>query len=281
MTVGRAPGTRPQGGPSEAPPTTHGRPTRLAGAPDPLTARAVAPMTARVPIQVIAHRGASGTCPENTLAAFRRAEALGAHMIELDVQLTRDREVVVLHDDTLERTTDGRGILGRWTLAEVRRLDAGSWFAPEFAGESVPTLAEVLEAVRLPMNVELKADGSPGLADRALAVVEEAGALGRVVFSSFDPSALLRLRGLTADAGLGVLWARRGLAPAIDFAKRVAARGLHLRKTLASPESLAAAREAGLVVRVWTVNEPREFAPLQAAGASGVFTDYPERFLLL
>jgi glycerophosphoryl diester phosphodiesterase len=238
-------------------------------------------MTARVPIEVIAHRGASGTCPENTLAAFRRAEALGAHMIELDVQLTRDREVVVLHDDTLERTTDGHGPLKRWTLAELRRLDAGSWFAPGFAGESVPSLAEVLDAVRLPVNVELKTDGAPGLVDRTLAVVEEAGALGRIVFSSFDPSALVRLRALTADADLGVLWARRRLAPAIDLAKRVAARGLHLRKTLASPKSIAAAREAGLSVRVWTVNEPREFAPLRAAGARGVFTDYPERFLLL
>jgi glycerophosphoryl diester phosphodiesterase len=238
-------------------------------------------MSARVPTQVIAHRGASGTCPENTLAAFRHAEALGAHMIELDVQLTRDGEVVVMHDDTLERTTDGRGPVGRWTLAELRRLDAGSWFAPEFAGEPVPTLAEVLRAVRLPVNVELKAGGGSGLVARTLAVVEEAGALARVVFSSFDPDALLRLRTLTADADLGVLWARRVLAPALDLARRVAARGLHLRKTLASPKSLAAAREAGLAIRVWTVNEPREFASLRAAGASGVFTDYPERFLLL
>ena len=238
-------------------------------------------MTAHVPIEVIAHRGASGTCPENTLAAFRRAEALGAHMIELDVQLTRDGEVVVMHDDTLERTTDGHGPVGRCTLAELRRLDAGSWFAVELAGERVPTLAEVLDVVRLPLNVELKAGGDTGLVARALAVVEDAGALGRVVFSSFDPEVLLRLRALTADADLGVLWTRPGLAPALDLARRVAARGLHLRKTAALPKSLAAAREAGLSIRLWTVNEPREFAPLQAAGATGVFTDYPERFLLL
>jgi glycerophosphoryl diester phosphodiesterase len=232
-------------------------------------------------VDVIAHRGASGTHPENTLAAFRRAEEVGAHMIELDVQLSRDGEVVVMHDDTLDRTTNGRGAVLAHSMAELRRLDAGAWFAPAFAGERVPTLAEVLDAVALPVNVELKAGGGAGLEARTLAVVEEARALERVVFSSFDPDALLRLRDLTADAELGVLWTRRALSTALALAQRVAARGLHLRKTAVSPEGLAAARESGLSVRVWTVNEPREFAHLKVAGAHGVFTDYPERFLLL
>jgi glycerophosphoryl diester phosphodiesterase len=234
-----------------------------------------------MPIEVIAHRGASGTRPENTLVAFRRAEEVGAHMIELDVQLTRDGEVVVMHDDTLDRTTDGRGAVVAHTLAEIRRLDAGQWFAPAFAGERVPTLADVLHAIRLPVNVELKAGGGLGLEARTLAVVQAAGALERVVFSSFDPDALLRMRTLTADAELAVLWTRRGLSPALDLVQRVAARGLHLRKTAVMPTGLAAVRETGLAIRVWTVNEPREFAPLRVAGASGVFTDYPERFLLL
>jgi glycerophosphoryl diester phosphodiesterase len=232
-----------------------------------------------MPTEVIAHRGASGTRPENTLAAFRRARELGAHMIELDVQLTRDGEVVVLHDGTVDRTTDGRGSVAALTMPEVRRLDAGSWFAREFAGEPVPTLAETLAAVALPFNVELKAGGGPELEARALAVVRAAGALDRVVFSSFDPDSLVRLRALTADAELAVLWTSRVVQPAIELAKRVAARGLHLRKTAVSPGSLAAAREIGLSIRVWTVNEPKEFAPLAALGATAVFTDYPERFL--
>jgi len=234
-----------------------------------------------MPIEVIAHRGASGTRPENTLAAFRRAEELGAHMIELDVQLTRDGEVVVMHDDTLDRTTDGRGAVVAHTLAELRRLDAGRWFGEAFAGERVPTLAEVLSEVRLPINVELKAGGGLGLEARTLAVVREAGALERIVFSSFDPDALLHLRSLTADAELAVLWTRRALSAALELAKRVDARGLHLRKTAVASPTLAAVRETGLAIRVWTVNEPREFGPLRVAGASGVFTDYPERFLLL
>src|SRR6516162_9968344 len=126
---------------------------------------------------VIAHRGASGTCPENTLAAFRRAEALGAHMIELDVQLSRDGEVVVMHDWTLARTTSGRGRVGARTAAELHALDAGSWFSQAFAGEPVPSLREVLAATGLPVNVELKSRGDDGLEARALAVVAEAGAL--------------------------------------------------------------------------------------------------------
>ena len=230
-------------------------------------------------LQVIAHRGASGTRPENTLVAFRRAAAFGAHMIELDVQLTRDGEVIVLHDDTLDRTSDGLGPVGAWDLAALRRLDAGSWFGPAFRGEPIPTLAEVLAAVDLPVNVELKAGGGVGLEERTLAVVLAAGALDLIVFSSFDAGALARLRALTADADLAVLWTRKAVSLALGLAKRVAATALHLRKTAASPEGLAAARDAGLSVRVWTVNEPKEFARLEHSGATGVFTDYPERFL--
>jgi len=232
-----------------------------------------------VPPLVIAHRGASGTCPENTLVAFARAAALGAHMIELDVQLTRDGEVVVMHDWTLERTTDGAGAVSDRTLAEIRRLDAGAWFGPAFRGTRVPTLAEVLAAVGLPVNVELKPVGDDGLEARALAVVESAGALARVVFSSFDAGALERLCARTARATLAVLWDEGPVADAVARAERVGARALHLRKDRTSPDALAAAAAAGLPVRAWTVNERGEMDRLVAAGVEGIFTDFPERFL--
>ena len=230
---------------------------------------------------VIAHRGASGTCPENTMAAFRRALEVGAHMIELDVQLTRDDAVVVLHDDTLERTTTGLGPIGALTLARVRELDAGRWFGPAFRDERVPTLDEVLAAIPLPVNVELKPVG-PGaalLAARALAVVEAAGALDRVVFSSFDGAAIEALRAASRDAVVGVLWSSNPVPMGIAFARRVGARALHLRKDAATAAAIDAAADAGLETRVWTVNAQDEFARLGAAGAAGIFTDYPERFL--
>ena len=232
-----------------------------------------------MPPLVIAHRGASGTCPENTLVAFARAAALGAHMIELDVQLTRDGEVVVMHDWTLERTTDGAGAVCDRTLAEIRRLDAGAWFGPAFRGTRVPTLAEVLAAVGLPVNVELKPVGDDGLEGRALDVVEEAAALDRVVFSSFAPSALERLRRRSSAAELAVLWEREPIADALRLAERVGARALHLRKDAVDGAAMRAAAGAGLPVRAWTVNDPGETAHLVDLGVAGIFTDFPERFL--
>jgi glycerophosphoryl diester phosphodiesterase len=228
---------------------------------------------------VIAHRGASGTRPENTMVAFRRAQEIGAQMIELDVQLSRDGEVVVMHDWTLARTTDGRGRVATRTLAELRRLDAGSWFDTDYAGEGVPTLREVLDSIGLPVNVELKARGDDGLEGRAVDVVRAAGAQDRVVFSSFHPESLVRLRRLSPSAAIAVLWSRRHLTMALRLAGRVGATALHIRKDAAAPAEVRAALSDGLAVRAWTVNDPGESARLAAAGVSGVFTDFPERFL--
>jgi glycerophosphoryl diester phosphodiesterase len=234
---------------------------------------------AAVALVVIAHRGASGTRPENTLAAFRRAHEIGAHMLELDVQLTRDGEVVVMHDWTLARTTDGGGDVSGRTLAEIRRLDAGRWFHPDYAGEPVPTLAEVLATVPLPVNVELKARGPDGLERRALEVVRAAGALDRVVFSSFDAESLVRLRALSADVDIAVLWYRTRLAAGLDLLARVGATALHVRKDRVAPEGVREAVARGASVRAWTVNDVEESRRLEGLGVSAVFTDFPERFL--
>lgn len=228
---------------------------------------------------VIAHRGASGTSPENTLAAFRRAEALGAEMIELDVQLSRDGEVVVIHDWTLDRTTTGTGAVGERSLTELKALDAGSWFGSSFKGERVPTLAEVLASVRLAVNVELKPVGDHGLEAAALAVVEGAGALDRVVFSSFEMTSLARLRACSRAATLAVLWETDAIDEALRQMDGVDARALHLRKDAATPSVLAGAADRGIPVRVWTVNEPADFRRLATARVDAIFTDFPERFL--
>jgi glycerophosphoryl diester phosphodiesterase len=200
-------------------------------------------------------------------------------MIELDVQLTADGHPVVIHDPTLRRTTSGRGAVRRRTLAEIAALDAGSWFSPGFAEARVPTLRAVLAEIAIPINVELKAAGDDGLERRALDAVDQAGALGRVVFSSFDAESLRRLRALTREAELAVLWSGRSYARALALAERLGARAVHLRKDSAVPAAVAAAHQAGLTVRVWTVNAPEDFAFLTNAGVNGVFTDYPERFL--
>ncbi len=228
---------------------------------------------------VIAHRGASGTRPENTLSAFRRAEEIGAHMVELDVQTTRDGHVIVLHDETLERTTDGAGLVAERSLAELRALDAGRWFDRGFTGERIPTLSAVLDAIRLPVNVELKAGGGPSLVDATLAVVAAAGALDRVVFSSFDGSLLVELHARCPRAALAVLWTEPAILDALRLAERVSARTLHIRKDAVRGEVIAQAAAAGVEVRAWTVNDPIDSKRLVEAGATGIFTDFPERFL--
>lgn len=131
--------------------------------------------TGKFPIMVIAHRGFSGQAPENTLASFQKAVELGSDMIELDVRFSKDGQVVVIHDDTIDRTTNGRGKVADYTLKELKQFDAGSWFAPQFSGERIPTLKEVLELVKgkVLVNIEIK-DESPGqykitdLAERGL-----------------------------------------------------------------------------------------------------------------
>ena len=136
--------------------------------------------TGKFPVLVIAHRGFSGAAPENTLAAFKKAMEVDSDMMELDVRFSKDGQVVVMHDDTLDRTTNGRGKVSDYTLKELKQFDAGSWFAPQFAGEQIPTLVEVLEFAkgRIPVNFEIK-DESPSrykitdLADRALQEVKK------------------------------------------------------------------------------------------------------------
>jgi glycerophosphoryl diester phosphodiesterase len=137
----------------------------------------------------------------------------------------------------------------------------------------------VLDAITLPVNVELKALGEDGLEARAFDVVAAAGAEDRVVYSSFHPESLVRLRQRSPSAAIAVLTSERRLARALRLAGRVDATALHIRKDGVAPGEVRAAAAQGLEIRAWTVNDPEEFARLEEAGVSGVFTDFPERFL--
>lgn len=161
----------------------------------------------------IAHRGYSARYPENTLAAFNGAIDAGAHMIELDVCLSKDRQLVVIHDETVDRTTNGTGAVKALTLDQLGRLDAGSWFDPRFNTERLPTLAQVLDAVNghLMVNIEIKpeafeADGPPDAAERqVLNLVREKNMLDEVIVSSFEWLMLENLRELEPGIALGLL----------------------------------------------------------------------------
>ena len=159
---------------------------------------------------VVAHRGGAGLAPENTLAAFRMALEVGADAIELDVRLTRDGRVAVIHDRTVDRTTGGRGPVGSYTLAELKALDAGSWFGPQYLGERVPTLEEVFDAVPgdFPVYVEMKARG-PGawpLVKSVAGIIRGRGRWDGTMVASFNPVPMALLRAMEPRIVRGYIW---------------------------------------------------------------------------
>jgi glycerophosphoryl diester phosphodiesterase len=233
----------------------------------------------------IGHRGASGACPENTLAAFRKAIDLGADMVELDCQLTRDGEVVVIHDEALDRTTSGRGPVSERTLTEIRALDAGSWFSRAFAGERVPTLVEVVECLRgkVTLNLEMKGDADPGrLEVQCLGILRSLRFFEATVFSSFSARRVRMLRELSAEARIGVLIEDpSGWPAALALAAELGAEALHPERRLAKPPAVTEAHAHGLELRVWPVNRTAEMESLFAMGVDGIFTDHPDRLALV
>lgn len=234
-------------------------------------------MAARIP-QVVAHRGASGEAPENTLAAFRRALEIGVDAVELDVHLTSDGEVVVIHDHMLDRTTDGRGLVRDQTLEGMRLLDAGRWFGERFAGERVPTLVEALELL-LPVRVIVEVKNGPiyypGIAARVVEAVRSAGHHS-VTISSFDHPVLVELKAGAPEMDTAVLYVGRPVEP-ISLALGAEANALHPHWAFLTPELVGAAHTAGLRVEAWTVDDPLHIAHVVAMGPDGVMTNYPDR----
>lgn len=224
-----------------------------------------------------AHRGASGSAPENTLAAFRAAEAAGADGIELDVQLSRDGVPVVLHDDTVDRTTDGAGRADRLLLRELKSLDAGGWFDPAFAGEPLPTLEEVLRWAggRLRLNVEIKVSAA------AFAVLEllRSFPLARVLVSSFEHGLLESLRRSDPDLSLAFLLDSPFWRRVLGRAEACGAESLNPRHDRVSRNLVVACHRLGMAVYPWTVDDPRRLEVLCRLGVDGVFTNVPELML--
>lgn len=230
---------------------------------------------------IFAHRGASAYAPENTLAAFRLAVRQGAHAIELDAKLTADGEVVVIHDATLERTTNGRGAVRAHTLAALKRLDAGRYFDAVFSGERIPTLAEVFEAVggQVLINVELTNYASllDDLPQRVAALIRDFGLQHMVMCSSFNPLALVRFHRLMPEVPLGLLtlpgnkgaWMRRLCAPWTPH------QAWHPAVDDLTAGQVRRARQRGLRVHVYTVNDAAQMRRLCAWGVDGIITDDP------
>ncbi len=227
---------------------------------------------------VWAHRGASGYAPENTLPAFELALEQGADGFELDVQLTRDDEVVVIHDETLERTTDGNGWVADHSLEDLRRLDA-SHGHEKYAGTRIPTLAEVFGLVHdtvTTINIELKNSrmAYKGLEERVVALVEEHEMEHRVVISSFNHYSLRHLVGLGSLLPLGALYSEQ-LWKRWQYAGRLGATALHPSLAATRRKIVEKSHEHDLAVHVWTVNEPEDLRRMIALDVDAVITNYP------
>ena len=228
---------------------------------------------------VIAHRGASGNAPENTLAAFKKAVAMGATFIETDLQLSRDAHFVAIHDATVNRTTNGQGAVHDMKLAELRRLDAGSWFGSEFAGERIPTLEEILEFSKktdVVFYLEMKPFGSWGGEHALVGALRESGEIQRAVVISFDAEIVLNLRKIEPTLMTGLLYDGQ-LDNPLEKAVAIGARQLVVRGDLVTPALLANARKKDLQVVCWTVNHSAHMRMLATAGVDGIMSDYPDR----
>ncbi|MBO8163295.1 MAG: glycerophosphodiester phosphodiesterase [Brevibacillus sp.] len=230
---------------------------------------------------IFAHRGASARNPENTLEAFRAAIRLGADGIELDVQLTSDLEVVVIHDPWLERTTDGLGLVQKHTFAELRRLSAGKWFHPRFRAARIPSLREVLELVestRLQLIVELKNFfvPQPGLEKRVIELIRLYKMEDRVVISSFNFNSLLEIKALAPAIRTALLYIGQLREP-WTIAQQYQTEQLHVPKEELTPSLIQQAHRHGLEVIGWTINKPQTILKLKKLGIDGIITNYPLR----
>ncbi len=231
---------------------------------------------------IIAHRGARDVAPENTLAAFRAALEAGADGIELDVTRCATGEIVVIHDDTVDRTTDGHGRVAEMPFPALRELDAGRWFGEAFAGERIPLLAEVLDAVGgiLRLNIEIKGKDwrDSGIEAEIAEMIRRRNLAPLVIISSFNPWALRRMRRAAPEVRCGFLYAAPRLK--CDLAPFLAPRflgveALHPHLALVDDTYVARAQRLGLRLNVWTVNAPEDIRRLAALGVDGIITDHP------
>lgn len=233
--------------------------------------------------KVIAHRGASGSAPENTLVAFSRAADLGAKAIELDANITSDGIVVIVHDESVDRCSDGTGMVREKTFAQIRKLDAGKWFGSKFSGERIPTLKEAIDLIikrDLFLNLEIKP--SPGCeretARKIAYDVNEYWPIGApIIVSSFSSVSLDVFHQASPHIPCGALYDEvpenwRQLLLHNDCVS------FHMHYSAAKPEVVGEIKSAGYFVLAYTVDDPEIAKNLYAIGVDSIFTNFPERF---
>lgn len=232
--------------------------------------------------QLIAHRGASGIAPENTIVAFKKARLLGASMVEFDVMLTKDNVPVVIHDENVKRTTNAKGLVNSFTLEELQQLDAGRWFAKKYAGETIPTFKAVLEALQeleLQANVEIKplTGTEAETVAMVLADINQYWSQSKppLLISSFDYQVLEMVRTFAPEQPLGLLmdkWQEDWL----EKARAINSIAIHCNYKLLTTKRVKAIKDEGFLLLAYTVNRVRRANKLLNLGVDALFTDYPD-----
>ncbi|MDD3919838.1 MAG: glycerophosphodiester phosphodiesterase [Eubacteriales bacterium] len=233
---------------------------------------------------VWAHRGASGYAPENTLEAFSLAADMGANGIELDVHESCDGNLIVMHDERVDRTTNGHGRIVDKNLDELKRLSASNGME-QFAGARIPTLPEVYELIKptdMTVNVEIKCDVVIywGIWEKLVKLERDMGMQGRILYSSFNHYALVELRKIDPEAKIGLLYANALVDPWL-YAKQLNANAIHPHylAALSCPGLIEGCKKNGVAVHPWTVNDPQAMASCVHAGLEAIITNYPDKGL--
>ncbi|MFT9497801.1 glycerophosphodiester phosphodiesterase [Anaerosolibacter sp.] len=230
---------------------------------------------------IFAHRGASGYAPENTMAAFRKALEMGADGIELDVHLSKDGHLIVCHDETLQRTTDGMGWIKDLTLEEIRKYDGGSWFGEGFQGEKVPVLEEVLNLIqptKVLLNVEIK-NGIviyPGIERRVINLIRRYALEERTIISSFYHHSLVESKKIDPLIKTGVLYVAGWVEP-WEYARKLQADALHPAYHNIDAAFVEGCKTHGIEINTYTVNEETDMKRLAGIGVTGIITNYPDK----
>lgn len=230
-------------------------------------------------IKYFAHRGVSSKAPENTMPAFELAVNHGVYGIELDVHLTKDGKLAVIHDESTRRTTGEEFLVGQLTSAELKKLDSGSWFNPEFAGTRIPLLEEVLELIAIKgtiLNIELKNSyiEYPGLEEKTLAAIRQYHMQERIVISSFNHISLNRMHQLCPELECAPLYDAR-LYDTAGYTAACGCRAIHPHWRTLDKSVVAPVQQAGIAIRPWTVNNAAAARAMLDLGIDTLITNYP------
>ncbi len=235
--------------------------------------------------EVIAHRGFKGKAPENTIAAFMMAAELPIDGIELDVQMSRDARLVVIHDEKLGRTTNGRGLVREHTFRELRELDAGSWFSGKYAGERIPSLEEVFELLKdykFTIHVELKTSlfEYEGIEKLVAELIDKFRMNNRVIVSSFNHYSLKRMKQAKPEVRTAVINTGNLFEPG-EYLKSIGAEDIHTSMYTINGDLIGYTRVNSIKLRCFTANQEWEMVRLVNMGVDGIFTDNPDVLLNL